>query len=390
MSKITPYISGTRSGTLDGYPILRDWQHAARFYLDNDMARSPKFGFIYYVQFNLNEAAIIDRQWFEQYKSTEIGLFCKKVDLPKFTVATETLNQYNRKTIVQSRLTYNPVSMELHDDASNITHSLWLNYFKHYYADSNYGDLNEGRAGNPASFTDTKYGEIDYTYGRYSRGVNEEFIRSIDIYVLHQKEYTKYTLVNPKITDWKHDTVNQSDGAKLLSNSLTIAYETVTYKEGVIVNKQEPEGWTPVYYDNTPSPSGIAGNPLNNANVRSRDNITSQFDVRASSRVYGRVGGKFNSGNPLVDLAAILAKNYVNKGGLTRQKGATYNVASSALTALSLEKPGKYYSPPNTQDQPGIFNLPGGVGINIFKGFNTSVDGKVRANPAAIIFPRRG
>ena len=45
---------------------------------------------------------------------------------------------------------------------------------------------------------------------------------------------------------------------------------------------------------------------------------------------------------------------------------------------------------PPTQNQPGIFNLPGGVGINIFKGINTTVDGKIRANPAAIILPKLG
>jgi hypothetical protein len=56
---------------------------------------------------------------------------------------------------------------------------------------------------------------------------------------------------------------------------------------------------------------------------------------------------------------------------------------------LGSSSPGKYASPPSTQSQPGILNLPGGIGINIFKGINTSVDGKIRANPAAIIFPKR-
>lgn len=409
MSYVTPYISGTREGTLDGYPILRDWQHAARFYLDGGMDRAPKFGFLYFVQFNFNDGIIIDRQWAEQYKDTEVGLFCKRVDLPKFTVATETLNQYNRKTVVQTKLTYGAVNIELHDDNSNTTHKLWLNYFKHYYADSNYGDFSQSSGGVPAAFQDTKFGNIDYTYGRYSRGIQEELLKSIDIYVLHKKEYTKFTLVNPKITEWKHDSLNQSEGTKTLANSLTVAYETVLYDEGIIVDDQEPQGWKPIYYDSNPSPYGIAGNPVNNANtrVRSESNVRfdeqgrpianepiskpiSNFDVRAKSRIYGRVGGKFKPGNPLLDIAAILAKNYVNKSGLTRQKGTTYNIASSALTALTLEKPGKFTSPPNTQDQPGIFNLPGGVGINIFKGFNTSVDGKIRANPAAILFPPRG
>ena len=66
-----------------------------------------------------------------------------------------------------------------------------------------------------------------------------------------------------------------------------------------------------------------------------------------------------------------------------------YTIASSALQAATNSGAGKYYDPPSTQAVPGLFQLPGGVGINIFKGLNTSVDGKLRINPAAIVFPSK-
>jgi hypothetical protein len=129
-----------------------------------------------------------------------------------------------------------------------------------------------------------------------------------------------------------------------------------------------------VYYDNTPSPLAVAGNPKN------------PYDLMGAKRV----GGAFKNPNPLLDLGMILAKNYVNKNGIGKLGPVGYNIASGALGALSNTSPGKFASPSTAQSQTGVFNLPGGAGINIFKGLNTSVDGKVRANPAAIIFPPRG
>jgi len=74
---------------------------------------------------------------------------------------------------------------------------------------------------------------------------------------------------------------------------------------------------------------------------------------------------------------------------MTRQNSVAYNIAGSVMGQLG-SGPGKYASPPSTENQLGVFTLPGGVGINIFKGFNTTVDGSIRANPAAILFPPKG
>jgi hypothetical protein len=376
MSAFTNFLSGTQRGSIEGTPVLRDYQHAAKLYIDSNYSKIPKFGFIYFIQININPNAIIDQQWLSQLDSRDVGLLAKKSDLPRFNIATETLNQYNRKTVVQTKLSYSPITIDFHDDHSNITHNFWVNYFKHYYADSNYGDTGAsavGKGGIPESFRDTKYGVTDYTYGRYSNPLSQgttDFFSSIDIFVLHQKEFTQYTLINPKITEWSHDSVDQGDSVKVLQNKMQISFENVLYQTGKIEPGRNPEDWIPIYYDNTTSPNGAPKNPFP--------------DPRA---VVYRSQGPLS--NPITDIAKILAKNYVNKNGLGKSKASGYNIASGVLGALGSSSPGKYASPPSTQSQPGILNLPGGIGINIFKGINTSVDGKIRANPAAIIFPKR-
>lgn len=385
-SAFTNFLSGSTSGTIEGTPTLRDYQHATRLYADSSYARVPKYGFLYFVEINVNKEAIIDLQWAEQKKYLEVGLLAKKVDLPNFAISTDTLNQYNRKTVVQTKLTYNPVRIDLYDDTSDITHNLWVNYYKHYFADGNYGDPGVSKiSGNntPESFQDTKYGVTDYTYGIYHRPV-VDFIKSINIYVLHQKKFTQYTLVNPKITEWRHDNVD-IEGTKVLENKLTIAYETVLYKSGEIVAGKQPEGWTPIFYDNTPSPLVIGGNPRNTPAYTRQ---YSSFDDPGKARVFGKVGGS-QPPSGAAAIAKILSDNYLNKKGLGKLGPVGYNIASGVLGGVLGSGAGKYSSAPPAQNQPGILNLPGGVGINIFKGLNTSVDGKIRANPAAIIFPKK-
>lgn len=369
--------------------ILRDYQHANRLYVTSNYAKTPKFGFIYFVQFNINQDLVIDKQW-DTFKN-EVGLLAKKADLPKFTISTDTLNQYNRKTVVQTKVTYNPVTIELHDDNSNLTHNLWLNYFKHYYADSNYNDPNVSRvSGNniPDAFRNTKWQSQHFTYGRYSRNKSVEFFSSIEIYVMNRGQFTKYTLVNPKITEWAHDEVNQSESSKLLRNRITIAYETVFYDSGEIVPGTTPETWTANYYDNAGSPLSIAGNIRN---TPSYTRAESAFDQPGTDRVFGKNGSPqaATSENPLLSIGKVLAKNYLNRKGLGNLGPVGYNIAGGVLGALGNSGAGKYASAPQGQNQPGILNLPGGAGINLFKALNTSVDGKIRANPAALIFPKK-
>lgn len=369
----TNFLSSAKSGYTEGYPVMKDYQHASRLYVDSTYARTPKFGFLYFIQININPRAVLDKQWLEQRDSRNVGLLAKRADLPKFNIATETLNQYNRKTVVQTKLSYSPITIELHDDNSNITQNLWLNYVKHYYADSLYGDegVNKvGQGGTPESFRDTKYGVTDYTYGRYDNDlaqVGDDFFTSIDIFVLHQQKFTQYTLINPKITEWAHDNVNQADGGRTLQNRMQVSFENVLYNTGKIEAGKNPESWLPVYYDNTPSPFGVPGNPFPEKGIKYRS-------PNALS-------------NPITDIAKILAKNYINKNGVKRVGAGGYNIAAGVLGAVTASSPGKFYTPPSTQSQPGILNLPGGIGINLFKGLNTSVDGKIRANPAALIFP---
>ena len=80
------------NGTV-GVETLRDYQHAARIFTDSNFRLSPKYGFLFYVEFDFNplitEITNISAQ--------ELGMLVKNVNLPKYTIDVKQHNAYNRK-----------------------------------------------------------------------------------------------------------------------------------------------------------------------------------------------------------------------------------------------------------------------------------------------------
>jgi hypothetical protein len=216
----------------------------------------------------------------------------KTTDVPSYQITNETLNQYNRKRIIQTKINYQPVTITLHDDQSDLIRNLWYNYYTYYYKDSTYGYNNvpaqHGTSGKNAVMQNgfgyntvdtygarqnTDWGYIGEGYADSSPGTasgnnngKPRFFNDITIYGLAQKRYASYTLINPIITDWKSDQYDYSQGAGTMSHTLTVAYETVKYMSGTIGGAQPstsvPGFADPAHYDSTKSslsrPGGTA------------------------------------------------------------------------------------------------------------------------------------
>lgn len=351
--------------SLKGQKIIKTFDHATKLYVDDTYAKSPKAGFIYFVGFNINKNAVNDEEWSQKY-ADDVGLLVKRTDLPKFNIATDTLNQYNRKTVVQTKLTYNPITIEFHDDNTNITNKLWINYYQHYYSDSTYGGSIKGRARrderSPA-WGDTKYGLEDNKYGRWApKQRTDPFFSTIDLYVLHQQNYTQFTLINPKITEWSHDNVDQNETNKILRNRMTIAYENVFYNQGV-VGESEPEGFD-TFYDREYSPYSAYETPLSKAIRKGAKEL--------NSKVGGGFGDIFERGLKSLPLPNIPGINSAlpNFGPLKNGLESGLTNAALSLTSSLFKNSGKA-SDVISNSIGQVFNSPGGAGITVFKGFNS-------------------
>jgi hypothetical protein len=320
----TNFLGGVTSGVFGSGGDLRDYQHANRLYVQNNYDRSPKVGFLYFVNFNVNRDIIskLDPTYITRGLN-DVGFLVKKVELPKFKISTETLNQYNRKTVIQTKMSYGEVSVDFHDDNADSTTNLWKNYYNYYYFDGKYGQA-RAADGRILEFTDTKYGVTDYNYGLDNfQDVN--FFDSIDIFVLHKKRFTQVTLVNPKITDWTHDSLSQEESGRILSNKMNLAYEAVVYRQGKIKKNDDSGRFSAVYYDNTPSPLRSGGGLLG--------------AVAGADAIFGEEGSLANAKTPLDYLGVALqtkdlvkSVSQLNKAGL-KQEG--YSILGGVLGNIS-------------------------------------------------------
>jgi hypothetical protein len=281
-------------------------------------------------------------------------MLVKNADLPKFQIQTETINQYNRKAIIQKNIQYQTVSLVMHDDAANTVHNLWTNYFKYYYSDPNLsGSSNQNtfigtaKDSKSGAYGDTKYDPSDNLYihtdyGLNNRGVNKPFFRSITLYQLSRQQFTSFQLVNPKIKSWDHDRLDQSQGNKLLESKMSIDYETVFYGSGR-VRKDNPTGFAVLHSDTSPSPLGVnpTKNGIENDIIAGATEIFGNAlgifpgDKRSSSDVLNSVLSDIGS-NLLRD-ALGTPKDAVGTNGYSIKNDIIGTVANKALNGLGLD-----------------------------------------------------
>ena len=266
---------------------LRDYTHASKVFTTNSYELKPRFKFLFHVVFTINVgqiAAIRNAKIFQPDQVYNLSLAVKTIDLPKYTINTETLNQYNRKRVVQTKINYDPVTVTFHDDGGDNIREMWYQYYSYYYKDpaqkyQNVPVTNGSIGGISNSATNMDYNARDiynaerianvndwgfigesYTDGPTTATGKPPFFRDIQIYGFDQHKYARYVLINPVITNWSHDQYDYSQSAGIMQNSMTIAYETVKYYSGGLGKPDRNVAWPDeAHYDNTRSPLSRPG-----------------------------------------------------------------------------------------------------------------------------------
>lgn len=233
---------------LTGRKSVRDYQHASRTFRDGNFRLLPKQKFLFYVVFNLSPtaAAIVKDE-----TKREISMLVKSVDLPTYTFDVQTFNQYNRHRHVQTKLNFNPINIRLHDDMKDITRNMWYAYMDYYYSDQAYENFATYR------YKDLYDQRIARVFG-YERANKEPFFDDIRIYSIYDKKFTEYSLINPILTNFNHDSHDHTQ-SDLLENQMTVTFELVKYATGMIGGTGTPTGFGELHYDKEPSPLSPAG-----------------------------------------------------------------------------------------------------------------------------------
>ena len=316
----------------NAYGNMRSHAHASRLYVDNIYALAPKTGWIYYVVFTINPNVY---SWLNTTMAQEVGMLVKSTDLPRFKIKTDVVNQYNRKTVVHTGVSCDPISMILHDDHSNTTHQMWLDYYIYHYGEGIFSDrTHQNACDRSALLAFEPYNQYNAPVdgpnspklGLNSGNVTTPFFDSITIYQLNQQRFTSFKLVNPQITEWSHDKVDQSAITKFAESKMSIAYESVFYGAGHVA-VGNPTGFATFHYDNTPSPLSIAGG--GNSSIAGPGGI-----VDGATSIFGAIGALSPSstlGN-YVNIGISSANLLGNLSNVTNVAGQAQQVILSALS----------------------------------------------------------
>lgn len=268
---------------------LKDYAHAAKTFRTNGYELAPRSKFLYHTRFNLNTSKIPAlANAFPELDVANLSLLVKNIQLPQYQIDTETLNQYNRKRIIQKKINYQPVQIEFHDDGGDLSRNLWYNYYSYYFKDPSQAydqvTVTNGTIGpivsqpgfdytirdiyannrpvNDWGFIGESYNQGNAGSGGVGSGGDNSsgkpaFFKDITIYGLNQHKWVSYVLINPVISEWRHDSYNYAEGDGTMSNTCIIEYETVKYYTGAVGGlRPDPNvvGFAdPAYYDTIPS-----------------------------------------------------------------------------------------------------------------------------------------
>lgn len=258
-------VQGATQGFFnDAY--LRDFRHASKTFTTNGYANAPKFKWLFHVYFEINPL------FAGLYKdgANNHGLLVKNITLPKFNMTVAEMNQYNRKRYVQTKHVVDPVTVTFHDDNAGLIKKMWYDYYSYYYGDvtsaafdSGTGKINIPNLYSPDISGYQNWGYVAEPSGSLSAAASNQpkpmFFSNIKIYGFNQHNYSLYTLHNPMIERFEHDSYDYYQTNATMENKMTLRYESVGYEEGKVESKKPAGFGEQGVYDTLLSPIGKVG-----------------------------------------------------------------------------------------------------------------------------------
>ena len=404
-------MAGFAQDLLKGFSAtgLRDYRHASKVFRSNNYALNPRVKYLFHVDFNINTAGIpaLNNLFSGGTTKNSVSVLVKTAQLPNYQFDVDVMNQYNRKRLVQTKINYEPVTLTFHDDTSDLIRTMWYNYYSYYYADPSQGYDNvpnqPGTSGqssyigngfgyntndiyNPARAI-SDWGYIGETYNNSSQttadttGSKPPFFNDITIYGLANKQYAQYTLINPVITGWQHDTYDYSQGNGTVQHTMTIRYETVKYYSGAIGGQTPSIGVPgfadPSLYDTIPSPIAGTGSTnttfaqggtiYSNGSTQDLQAMTSGFNglqnVSGAVQAAGVNINTYQSGPSIVSTTPYDNSQSTVQGSLPGQIQQIQNSGGGAFFPVPpLPVTGQYGQTTNLFVDPANPGGPGGAG----------------------------
>jgi hypothetical protein len=317
-----------------GPVTLRDQQHAARLFVDDQFRLAPKHKFAFHVAFSINPAALKSIDMVQRH-SNEINMLVKKVSLPSYKISTKQVNQYNRKKVIQTQHATDELGITFHDDNMGLINQLWQNYYSYYYADPT-------SAGSPGAYNRNATRNSDFITTPYGldNGSTVPFFNYITIYQMARHEYVSYRLINPLISSFDHNKLAYDQTKETNDFDMKLKYEAVEYNVGLTTDGSI-EGFAQEHYDLVPSPlQGVSGATNASPSFVTQQSVTTNaldFLNNLSTTINGYENTQAQATNGTAGISA--PGNITGLGGLQGiafPQSAATNDANTVATKVNL------------------------------------------------------
>jgi len=231
---------GALGGSSNKKFLLRDFRNAARF---APGVNPPRQKFEGYVNFILNRdlyALLYENAAKDEFR-TQISSLVRTADLPSVVFQTETKNAYNKKKIINTGVTYNPVNITVFDTIGNEWLTTLMKYFSYNFMDPRNQQKGEDRdifAGQPrtggvenigpSAFGQTsETNKFDSNIAGYNINESAQFFERIDYVLYHGNRGVQYSIINPMMSEFKPGNIDYAS-SDLQEFTMTFDYERFT------------------------------------------------------------------------------------------------------------------------------------------------------------------
>ena len=153
----------------------------------------------------------------------------KDILLPGVTYRTQTINQYNKKRIVQTGFDFDPITLSIYDTKDNEVDYLIKEYASFYYHGNPFGDESDLSSKRPDDIINSNF-NTNFSGKGLKLNPDKYFFRSIVITRsenVPNSEMQRWTLGNPLFSRIEGDQLDYSDSQPSLYR-MQVAYEDMS------------------------------------------------------------------------------------------------------------------------------------------------------------------
>lgn len=163
--------------------------------------------------------------------SQSVGFYATQCDRPKIKFRTRTLNQYNKKRVIQSGHDFAPVSITFNDTADGSAENMFREYYSFYYGDVKNTSTNGWIYDQEASQFNNGAGGWGFRTPSVVNSDMANFFDSMQIYIFYNGYFDRYDLVNPKISEYLPSDLDYSDASGIQQTRITLEYEGLVFAQ---------------------------------------------------------------------------------------------------------------------------------------------------------------